>query len=82
MDEDRLLAACYGRSLEVARTAGARTIAFPAISTGVYRFPPERAVGIAAANVARQPIRLRSHRALLLFKRLRRSASAGTRALG
>lgn len=49
--EDDLLASCYHRSLEVARGAGARTIAFPAISTGVYRFPPERAARIAVHEV-------------------------------
>ena len=49
--EDGLLASCYRRSLEVAREAGAETIAFPAISTGVYRFPPERAATIAVREV-------------------------------
>lgn len=45
--EPELLAACYRRSLEVAAELGARTIAFPAISTGVYRFPREEAAEIA-----------------------------------
>ena len=49
--EDDLLASCYRRSLEVARDAGARTIAFPAISTGVYSFPPDRAAAIAVREV-------------------------------
>lgn len=49
--EDERLAACYRRSLEVARGLGARTIAFPAISTGVYGFPAERAAGIAVSTV-------------------------------
>lgn len=49
--EDALLASCYRRSLEMARDAGARTIAFPAISTGVYRFPPDRAAAIAVEAV-------------------------------
>ncbi len=52
--EDGLLASCYRRSLEVARGAGAMTIAFPAISTGVYRFPPERAARIAVREVRAQ----------------------------
>lgn len=51
-DEDRLLASCYTRSLEVARVAGAVTIAFPAISTGVYGFPAARAAAIAVAAVS------------------------------
>jgi O-acetyl-ADP-ribose deacetylase len=50
--EDELLASCHQRSLEVASDLGARTIAFPAISTGVYRFPVDRAAGIAIATTA------------------------------
>jgi O-acetyl-ADP-ribose deacetylase (regulator of RNase III) len=45
--EDELLASCHRRSLEVAATLDCRTVAFPAISTGVYRFPVERAARIA-----------------------------------
>lgn len=45
--EDDLLRNCYRRSLEIAARNGCRTIAFPAISTGVYRFPSERAARIA-----------------------------------
>ena len=48
--EDELLASCHRRSLEVAAQLECRTIAFPAISTGVYRFPVERAAGIALAT--------------------------------
>src|SRR5262245_1268545 len=45
--EDKLLANCYRNSLALAAQHGLRTIAFPAISTGVYRFPLERATRIA-----------------------------------
>jgi O-acetyl-ADP-ribose deacetylase (regulator of RNase III) len=45
--EDELLASCHRASLELARECGARTVAFPAISTGAYRFPRERAAEIA-----------------------------------
>jgi len=45
--EDELLANCYGNSLALAKQHNIRTIAFPAISTGVYRFPLERATRIA-----------------------------------
>ena len=50
--EDDLLAACYRTSLALAADAGARTVAFPSISTGVYRFPIERAASIAVRTVA------------------------------
>jgi O-acetyl-ADP-ribose deacetylase (regulator of RNase III) len=49
--EDELLKSCYVRSLEVAVQNGVKSIAFPAISTGVYRFPLERAAGIAVGTV-------------------------------
>ena len=45
--EDELLASCYRNSLKLAREHNIRTIAFPAISTGVYRFPLARATHIA-----------------------------------
>jgi len=46
-DEDRLLANCYRNSLQLATEARLKSIAFPSISTGVYRFPVERACRIA-----------------------------------
>lgn len=45
--EEELLADCYRNSLNLARQHDLKTIAFPAISTGVYRFPAEPAAGIA-----------------------------------
>ncbi len=51
--EDALLAACYRNSLALAVRYGARTIAFPAISTGTYGFPLERATRIAVTEVRR-----------------------------
>ncbi len=50
--EDALLASCYRRALEIAASHDCATVAFPAISTGVYGFPVERAAGIAVATVA------------------------------
>jgi O-acetyl-ADP-ribose deacetylase len=50
--EDELLESAHRRSLEVAGELGARTVAFPAISTGVYRFPVERAAEIALRTTA------------------------------
>jgi O-acetyl-ADP-ribose deacetylase (regulator of RNase III) len=46
------LASCYRRSLEVADGLGVRSVAFPAISTGVYGYPPEQAARIAVTTVA------------------------------
>src|SRR6185369_4632576 len=50
-DEDKLLANCYRRCLELAQQHEARSIAFPAISTGAYYFPPQRASRIAVDTV-------------------------------
>lgn len=49
--EDDLLGRCYRNSLGLARSAGLVSIAFPAISTGVYGFPAQRAAYIAAGSV-------------------------------
>ena len=49
--EAKLLASCYRRSLEVAASAGARSIAFPAVSTGAYGYPKGAAAEIAVATV-------------------------------
>jgi len=49
--ERELLASCYRRSLEEAARLGAKTVAFPAISTGVYRFPPDLASSVAVAEI-------------------------------
>ncbi len=46
-NEEALLASCYSASLSLAAEADCRTVAFPAISTGVFRFPKERACEIA-----------------------------------
>jgi O-acetyl-ADP-ribose deacetylase len=48
--EPALLASCHRRSLEVAAALGCRTVAFPAISTGVYGYPVELAAEVAIAS--------------------------------
>jgi O-acetyl-ADP-ribose deacetylase (regulator of RNase III) len=50
-NEDELLAGCYRRALELAREHTVRSIAFPAISTGIYGFPAGRAARIAVDTV-------------------------------
>jgi O-acetyl-ADP-ribose deacetylase (regulator of RNase III) len=48
--EDELLASCYRRAIELCQTHGLASIAVPAISTGIYRFPADRAARIAVAT--------------------------------
>jgi O-acetyl-ADP-ribose deacetylase (regulator of RNase III) len=50
--EDQLLASCYRRALELCQANALSSVAFPAISTGVYRFPADLAAGIAIVTVA------------------------------
>ncbi|GAA1431437.1 O-acetyl-ADP-ribose deacetylase [Streptomyces thermospinosisporus] len=50
-DRSDLLASCYRESLRVADELGAKTVAFPAISTGVYRWPMDDAARIAVETV-------------------------------
>ena len=49
--EDDLLASCYRTALDLAAAHGLLSIAYPAISTGVYRFPPDLAAKIAVGTV-------------------------------
>lgn len=49
--EDAALASCYRQALELASRHGIRTIAFPAISTGVFGFPADQAAQVAVAAV-------------------------------
>src|SRR5712671_985531 len=48
--EDEALASCYRRAIELCQTDGLASIAFPAISTGVYRIPADRAADIAVST--------------------------------
>ncbi|MET7371921.1 O-acetyl-ADP-ribose deacetylase [Micromonospora arida] len=56
--EADLLASCYRRSLEVADEIGARSVAFPAIATGVYGFPADQASKIAISTIRATPTRV------------------------
>ena len=74
--EDDLLASCYRTALSLAATHRLASIAFPAISTGIYRFPAERAaeiaVGTVASELANQPRHRDPRRVLLLLGGSRR----------
>jgi O-acetyl-ADP-ribose deacetylase len=48
--EDQALASCYSSAIELCQAHGLASIAFPAISTGVYRFPADRAADIAVST--------------------------------
>ena len=74
--EDGLLEGCYRNSLALAREAGARSIAFPAISTGVYRFPADRAAQIAVATVREELARDRGGIEKVVFCTFGREATA------
>jgi O-acetyl-ADP-ribose deacetylase (regulator of RNase III)/acylphosphatase len=56
--EPEILASCYRRCLEVADEVGARSVAFPAISTGIYGFPAADAARIAVSTLASTPTRV------------------------
>ena len=49
--EADILASCYRNALAVANEVGARSVAFPAISTGVYGYPPDEAAAVAVTTV-------------------------------
>ncbi|SRR5579875_340548 len=66
--EDAVLASCYRRCLEVADELGAKSIAFPAISTGAYGFPPDRAARIAVTTLRNTPTQVTDVR-LVAFDR-------------
>jgi O-acetyl-ADP-ribose deacetylase (regulator of RNase III) len=64
-DRSALLASCYEQSLRVADELGARTVAFPAVSAGIYGWPAEDAARIALATVSRATGRLEEARFVL-----------------
>jgi O-acetyl-ADP-ribose deacetylase len=64
--EAELLASAYRRSLEVAEELGCRTIAFPALSTGIFGYPPEEAASAAASAV--QPFASRFEEIRFVFR--------------
>jgi O-acetyl-ADP-ribose deacetylase (regulator of RNase III) len=64
-DRSGLLASCYRESLRVADELGAQTVAFPAVSTGVYGWPLHGAARIALSTVQNTPTQVREVRFVL-----------------
>ena len=64
--EAKLLASAYANSLALARTRGLRSIGFPAISTGVYGYPPDAAAHVAVGTVV-SALRGDAHFARVVF---------------
>ena len=58
--EAQTLASCYRRCLAVADEIGVESVAFPAIATGVYGYPPDQAARIAVETLKPTPTRVRS----------------------
>lgn len=56
--EADLLASCYRRSLDVADELGAASVAFPAISTGIFGYPPDQAAEVAVGTLSSTPTRV------------------------
>jgi len=80
--EPELLTSAYRRSLEVAEELGCRTIAFPALSTGIYGYPPELAAPVAVAAVTPFDGRFDEIRFVFLDEALRRVFSDAAQAPG
>jgi O-acetyl-ADP-ribose deacetylase (regulator of RNase III) len=70
--EPKLLASCYRRCLAVADERGAASIAFPAISTGIYGYPRAAAAGIAVATIRAAPTNVRVARLIAFDAETRR----------
>jgi O-acetyl-ADP-ribose deacetylase (regulator of RNase III) len=83
-DEDRapLLRDCYTRSLAVAAGLGARSVAFPLISAGVYRWPKDDAVTQALAGLHAEPTTVETVRLVLFDEQTRHAADRVFRASG
>ena len=65
--EDQALASCYARAIELCQAHGLASVAFPAISTGVYRFPADRAARIAVSTAVGCAARGAGGQAAIIF---------------
>jgi O-acetyl-ADP-ribose deacetylase (regulator of RNase III) len=78
---DKLLASCYREALRIAEARGIRAIAFPAISTGAFRFPLDEAARIAISTVLEEAAGLHSVRLIRFVLHDERALDAHRRAL-
>jgi O-acetyl-ADP-ribose deacetylase (regulator of RNase III) len=79
--EDELLASCYQRAIELCEAHNLNSVAFPAISTGVYRFPANRAARIAVTATAEALLRAPAVRGVVLCCYSKASAQLHAEAL-
>ena len=80
--EADVLASCYRRSLQIADELDARTVAFPAIATGVYGFPPDQAARIAVATIRSAPTHVQGVRLVAFDDDTRKHLQAAMTATG
>ncbi|WFE47733.1 O-acetyl-ADP-ribose deacetylase [Verrucosispora sp. WMMD1129] len=80
--EAEVLASCYRRSLQVADELGARSVAFPAIATGVYGFPADQAARIAVATIKSTPTNVQRARLVAFDEDTRKHFQAAVTATG
>jgi O-acetyl-ADP-ribose deacetylase (regulator of RNase III) len=81
-DRSAVLASCYEQSLRVADELGASTVAFPAVSAGVYGWPAESAARIALTTVSRTPSGLEEARFVLFTEDMLATFRAALDSLG
>ena len=66
--EADILASCYRRSMQVADGLGARSVAFPAVATGIYGFPAEQAAQVAVETISSTPTAVKQVRLVAFDK--------------
>ena len=81
-DRSGLLASCHSESLKVADEIGARTVAFPAISTGVYGYPLDEAAPVAVGAVRGADARVEEVRFVLFDERSHRAFQEALEEIG